>query len=165
MMNFAEVLFNEKIKNIVLMPDSLNSKCINRKDLENYNIGYIQALNESDAVCICSGLNLSGTLSVCMMENSGIRSACDIISRFELSHGIHNIFLLTNRGELGEENWWGVSHSNITSEIIYKTNIKYISVKRTTEFAKILHNAVQTFKTEQISIAILLEYTFFEDIR
>lgn len=162
-MGIAKVLYEEGIKQIVIMPDSLISKCINERELECYGVEVIQVLNESDAVCICSGLNLTGQIVVCMMENSGIRSACDIISRFELAHGIHNIFVLTNRGKIGEENWWGVYHNEVTGQILKVTRMNIISVKSLSAFQCALHNAIKTFKTEQKSVAILLEYSFFEE--
>lgn len=163
-MNFAEILYIEGVEKIVIMPDSLISKYIDLYQLEQQKIDYIQVLNESEAVCICSGLNLTGVCSVCVMENSGIRSSCDIISRFELAHGIHNIFILTNRGEVGEENWWGIYHNEVTTAILNAIKIKTISVSTINEFHKAMHNAIKTFRTEQTSIAILLEYSFFKEI-
>lgn len=163
-MTFTEILWNEGVKKIVVMPDSLISKCIDLVQLEEHKMDYIQVLNESEAVCICSGLNLTGICSVCVMENSGIRSACDIISRFELAHGIHNIFILTNRGKVGEENWWGIYHNEVTNEILKAIKIKVVSAATVNEFQWAIHNAIKTFKTEQASIAILLEYSFFKEI-
>jgi len=163
-MDISMVLKKEGIKKVVFMPDSLMVRIINETQLRHEDIDYIQTINESDAVSICSGLNLSGELSLCVMENSGIRSACDIISRFELSHGIHNLYLVSNRGEVGEENWWGVCHNNVTEQIIESTNMKAVTVKRIEEFEKVLHNAIKTFKTEQVSVVLLLSYSFFEDI-
>lgn len=163
-MTFTEILWGEGVKKVVVMPDSLIPKCISLDQLKQHKIDYIQVLNESEAVCICSGLNLTGVCSVCVMENSGIRSACDIISRFELAHGIHNIFILTNRGEVGEENWWGIYHNEVTTEILKTIKIKTISVATVNELQWAMHNAIKTFKTEQTSIAILLEYSFFEEI-
>lgn len=163
-MTLLKVLRDEGIEKIVIMPDSLISKCIDPYQLEQQEIDCIQVLNESEAVCICSGLNLTGICSVCVMENSGIRSACDIISRFELAHGIHNIFILTNRGEVGEENWWGIYHNEVTDEILKTLQIKTILVKSMNEFKRAIHNSIKTFKTEQTSVAILLEYSFFKEI-
>ncbi len=162
-MSISEILKRERIKKIVFMPDSLTVKILNETELRNNGIDYIQVLNESDAVTICSGLNLSGMLSLCVMENSGIRSACDIISRLELSHGIHNLYIVSNRGEIGEENWWGVFHNDVTDQIIKSTNMKSILVNNVSEFEIALHNAIKTFKTEQVSAVLLLSYSFFED--
>lgn len=162
-MGIAKVLYEEGIKQIVIMPDSLISKCINKKEFEYLEVEVIQVLNELDAVSISSGLNLTGSKTICMMENSGIRSACDIISRFELAHGIHNMFVLSDRGKIGEENWWGVYHNEVTYEILKLTHMSIISVKNIYEFQYALHNAIKTFRTEQKSVAILLEYSFFKE--
>lgn len=164
-MEIAKIFYDEGIENVVMMPDSLISKCVCSNDLQQYGIDFIQTLNESDAVCISSGLNLTGSRTVCMMENSGIRSACDIISRFELGHGIHNIYILTNRGNIGEENWWGVCHNEVTNEILKAVKMKTIAVKSIEEFCQAIHNAIKTFRTEQASVTIFLEYSFFEEIK
>lgn len=164
-MEIAKIFYDEGVEKVVMMPDSLISKCVSAYDLEHYGIDFIQTLNESDAVCISSGLNLTGTCTVCMMENSGIRNACDIISRFELGHGIHNIFILTNRGGVGEENWWGIFHNEVTNEILKVVKMKTITVRNLDEFRQSIHNAIKTFRTEQVSVTIFLEYSFFEEIK
>ena len=159
-----EIFVNAGIKYFVIMPDSMNSKLLKCVQ-ENSHINIIQGLNETDVITITSGLNLTGTLSVAVFENSGIRSICDIITRFELSHHIHNIYLLSSRGELGEENWWGIMHKKVTSNILEELNILYTNVNCIQEFEIELSKAIRSFKTEQISVALNLTPSFYNSIQ
>lgn len=159
----CETLANLKVEYFVIMPDSMNSKlleCIRT----NTDINIIQGLNETDVITIASGLNLTGKLSVAVIENSGIRSICDILTRFETSHHIHNIYLLSSRGELGEENWWGIMHKRVTLSILTELNILYADVSDIQDFAIKFPKAIKSFKTEQISVALNLTSTFFQSI-
>lgn len=163
-MDFTEILVSVGMRALVSVPDSLNSKLINEKELAKHNIAYIQTLNEISAVAVSSGLNLSGEKSLCIIENSGLRYAADIITRFELAQGIHNMYLLSNRGGIGEENWWGVFHDEITRDIIKRNHMRVIKIDRTTELESALRNGIKTFRTEQVSVVLLLNYCFYEDL-
>ncbi len=163
-MNFTEILVSVGISAVVCVPDSLNSKLIHEEELAKCNIAYIQPLNEISAVAVSSGFNLTGKRSLCIIENSGLRYAADIITRFELSQGIHNMYLLSNRGGIGEENWWGVFHDEITHDIIKKNHMRTIRIDNITELDRALQNGIKTFSTEQVSIVLLLNYCFYEDL-
>lgn len=163
-MNFTEILMAVGIKAVVSVPDSLNSKLVKADELANHNIIYIQSLNEISAVAISSGLNLTGKRTICIIENTGLRYAADIVTRFELAQGIHNIYMLSNRGGIGEENWWGVFHNEITQDIIQGNHMRTIMINSISDLESALRSAVKTFCTEQVSVALLLNYSFFEDL-
>lgn len=132
---------------------------------EDSNLDIIQCLNETDAVTIASGLNIAGVLSVVIMENSGIRSACDLISRFEISHHIHNIYILSSRGDIGEENWWGIKHKSVTAEILSSLHTLCMDIHNITEFRVGLAKAIKSFRTDQASIVLNLTHDFFDSLR
>ena len=163
-MNFSEILMGAGIQTVVSVPDSLNSKLICEKELSKHHIRYIQCLNEISAVAVSSGLNLTGSKALCVLENTGLRYACDIITRFEMAHGIHNMYLLSGRGFIGEENWWGVFHHEITQDIIEKNHMKAITIDKSTYLSETLKKAVSTFNTEQVSVVLLMSYSFYEGL-
>lgn len=163
-MNFSKSLAIAGIQTVVSVPDSLNSKLICEKELSAHHIRYIQCLNEISAVAVSSGLNLTGSKAICVMENTGLRYACDITTRFEMAHGIHNIYLLSNRGFIGEENWWGVFHYEVTQDIIEKSHMKAIKIDSPAHLYEGLKKAVCTFNTEQVSVVLLLNYSFYEGL-
>ncbi len=161
--NIYNILVNVGIKHIVVMPDSMNVRLL-RYIPDDQDINIIQVLNETDAVTVTSGLNLTGQLSIAMFENSGIRSACDILTRLELSHHIHNIYFLSSRGGIGEENWWGVMHRKVTTNILDELNIFQIDINNIEMLEYELYNAIKTFKTEQISVTLNFTPMFFENL-
>lgn len=152
------------VEYFVIMPDSMNGK-LYEYIAKNSDMNVIQGLNETDVITIASGLNLSGRLSVAVMENSGIRSVCDLLSRFEISHHIHNIFLISARGEIGEENWWGIRHQMVTSEILNCLNILNENIHTIKEFELGLSKAIKSFKTGQTSVVLNLTIDFFKNIQ
>lgn len=164
-MDFSSVLAKNKIQYIVTVPDSLSSKLIKKEQLVNRGIRYIHALNELSAVSISSGLNLTGERAVCVIENSGIRFACDVITRFELCHKIHNMYMITGRGSIGEENWWGIFHESITNDIISNLPVKWCIVNSFAELETAVDKSVKSFTTEQVSTIIILSSVFFEGLK
>lgn len=163
-MDFSLLLKNNNIKYVVTVPDSLSSKLIHKEQLFRRGITYIQALNELSAVSISSGLNITGERALCVIENSGIRFACDVISRFELCHKIHNMYIVSGRGDIGEENWWGIFHDSITKEIISNLPIKHCTVNSVNELEDAIKKSIRSFATEQVSTLIVLSSTFFEEL-
>ena len=163
-MDFSLLLKDNNIKYVVTVPDSLSSKLIRKEQLFRRGITYIQALNELSAVSISSGLNITGERTLCVIENSGIRFACDVISRFELYHKIHNMYMVSGRGDIGEENWWGIFHDSITKEIITNLPIKHCTVNSVSELEDAIKKSIKSFATEQVSTLIVLSSTFFEEL-
>lgn len=161
--NVVDVFSQLKIENVVVMPDSLNSIII-KQLLVSDTVKVIQGLNEVDVIAICSGLNLTGSLSVAMMENSGIRTIADILTRFELSHHIHNIFILSSRGGIGEDNWWGINHKRVTETILSDLGISIVEVNTLKELKSALIKCVRSFKTDQMSVVISITLDFFRSL-
>jgi len=75
------------------------------------DIRYVPVSNEADMPGIAAGAYLGGKRAVMMMENSGIRQACEPIARLTFSHQIPLVIIMAYRGDLGEGNWWGHSHA------------------------------------------------------
>ena len=158
----ADALRDVGIKCAVMMPDSLSSQVFSKTFLHQNGVELVQVQNENDAIAISSGRNLTGDLAVCIMENSGIRYGCEMITRFETIQGIHNIYILSWRGTIGERNWWAVYHDINTKSIIENLRLKTIIVKKNCDFYLALTQAVATFLSEQVSVALILEQQFFE---
>lgn len=161
-MNIAELLSINGIKNVVTVPDSLNGRMIKQEELNANGIKYIQVLNEISAVALSSGLNLVGDYSVCVIENSGIRYACDTIARFEMSHGIHNMYIISNRGDFGERNWWGVFHTEITADILKRCRMRIYGINTVDELKDGLKKSLNTFFSEQVSTVLVMNYSIYE---
>lgn len=162
--NLSHILVKRGIEHIVVMPDSLNALFLKKLYKENTSIDIIQGLNETDVITICSGFNLMGSPAIALMENSGIRSIADILTRLELSHHIHNIFCLTSRGLIGEDNWWGIRHEVISKELLQSLHIPVTFIDNCSQFDLALERCMKTYRTDQTSIAICLTPDFYRSL-
>lgn len=149
-------LVEEKVKYAICLPDSLTSPLINEIK-NNESIFYVQATHESDCVGVSTGLNITNNLSVVIMENSGIRNACETIARFHLSHALYNIYLISFRGDFGERNWWGQAHSTTMQPLLDLLRFRYVFIDDIKDFKKVFKDAVNDFQARQSSVAIILK--------
>src|ERR1044072_3346416 len=94
---------------VAAVPDS-HMKSAHRLLREQNKIRYVLASNELDLPGICAGAYMGGKKAVMIMENSGLRQACEPISRFAFTHHLPVVMIMAFRGELGERHWWGNNH-------------------------------------------------------
>ena len=64
-----------------------------------------------------------------IMENSGIRVAAEPLARIGLERQIPIVLLMAYRGDLGEENWWGVNHGITMEPMLDALRIPYTVVR------------------------------------
>ncbi len=154
-------LVKANVQYAVCLPDSLSQPLITQ--IHNRNqIQYIQATHESDCVGISTGLNLTNTLSVVLMENSGLRNACETIARFHLSHALYNIYIISSRGEFGERNWWGQAHATTMKPMLDLLRFRYAFVNYSEDFDELLARAIRDFEARQSSTALILNPDIFK---
>jgi len=166
-MNKLDIVYNclisEGVQTVVTLPDShLCPLC--RKIKNGKKIDYIQTVDESIAVGISTGLRLTGNKSLVIMENSGLRKACETISRFNLSHRLFTAYLISHRGFFGERNWWGVAHHETMEPLLNLLKIRWAYVQSVAEFSKQLKNLYLNLETNQCSTALIIEQLFIEEL-
>src|SRR5438105_7084181 len=66
----------------------------------------VPVANEAEGVGICAGTWLGGKKSAILMENSGLRVACEPLARLQ---GIPVLMLMSYRGDGGDAPWWANS--------------------------------------------------------
>src|SRR5688500_16623939 len=89
---------------VAALPESLLGSVYRLLRQQN-EIRYVQVTNESELPGICVGAYLGGKKAVMIMENSGLRQACEPIARFAYSHHLPITMIIAFRGELGERLW------------------------------------------------------------
>ena len=157
-------LVDEGIQVVVALPDSgLAPLC--RKLQSEDRIDYIQVTHESDCVGISTGLTLTGVKSLVIMENSGLRNACETIARFHLSHQLFTCYLISHRGAFGDQNWWGQAHHETMEPILEMLHFRWESVNSLSEFPQSLRKAYSTLSAGQSSVALIAEPDFIEELR
>jgi sulfopyruvate decarboxylase subunit alpha len=148
---------------VIALPDSkLAPLC--RVVRDRAQIDYIQAVHESACVGIATGLSLSGVKTLVVIENSGLRSACETIARFHLSHNLFATYLIAHRGAFGERNWWGVAHHETMEPLLKLLRFRWEYLRSVAEFPRLLNLAYSTASAGQCSVALIAEPSFTEEL-
>lgn len=156
-------LVNTGIQTVVALPDSNLAPLCQRIRTGN-QIDYIQATHESVCVGIATGLALCGVRSLVIMENSGLRSACESIARLQLSHHLFACYLISHRGAFGERNWWGQAHHETMEPLLKLLRFRWTHLRSVSEFPYLLEQAFSTFAANQSGVALIAEQGFIQEL-
>lgn len=69
-----------------------------------------QVSDEATAVGIAAGLTIANQTCLLIIESSGLRRGFETLGRLSGSHGIQPIVLATDRGAMGDSDWWAATH-------------------------------------------------------
>lgn len=163
-LSISNIFLDCGIKIVICMPDSLISPLC-KKLIECREIDYFQTIHESIACSIAYGINLTGCNCLVLMENSGLRNACETIARLSLSHNMYFMVMLTNRGEFGERNWWGVKHYEVSLELLKILNFRWIEIDDIDQLSNCFQRGISTLRTNQCNIAYIATYNFLEQVK
>ncbi len=82
------------------LPDSWLAD-VERRLHEEPGFTVVPVVNEGEGVAMCAGLWLGGRGAVMLMENSGVRVACEELARLSLGPGVPVFMLMPYRGDPG----------------------------------------------------------------
>jgi sulfopyruvate decarboxylase TPP-binding subunit len=159
-----QALVDSGVDLITAVPDSLLAP-LHRCAAERDDIAYIQVCDEATAVGIAAGARLAGSRSLVLMENSGLRRACETMARFALSHRLHTVLLLARRGAFGEANWWGLPHEETMHPHLRMLSAATAEVDSVHAFPDLLRRAYDTLDTGQRTVALIANPPFVEELR
>lgn len=152
------------VSNVLALPDSLLSPLCTQV-ARTPELNYIQVTHEATAVAVAAGLGLCGARTLIMMENSGLRTACETLARFNISHHLFTCLLISDRGAFGERNWWGLAHHDTMQPLLQVLRIRYRQIGCLSDFGSALHWAFETLSAGQCSVALVAERTFTDSLR
>ena len=112
----------------------------------------VPVANEAEGVGICAGVWLGGKKSAILMENSGVRVACESLARLQ---GIPVLLLMSYRGDWGDAPWWANSMGATTEPILSALRIPYRIVRRQDDIVPGLVGAVRTLNAYRSHAALL----------
>src|SRR5262249_29068021 len=107
---FMEGLKEANVGIVAALPESLLAG-IYRACAADNAIRYVTVSNEAALPGIVAGAYLVGKGALMIMENSGLRQACEPLARFALGRSVPMVMVVSFRGDLGERNWWGHNHA------------------------------------------------------
>jgi sulfopyruvate decarboxylase subunit alpha len=109
---------------VAAVPDSHMSGA-HRLLREQNTIRYVLASNELDLPGICAGAYFGGKKALMIMENSGLRQACEPISRYAFTHHVPLVMIMSYCGDFGERNWWAINHGQTMEPILNALRIPF----------------------------------------
>ena len=109
---------------VCYLPDSLLKELYPALDADP-DIRTIPVTNEGEGAAICGGVFLSGKRAALVMENSGLRASIEPLARMGMGAGIPVVMLMSDRGGLGENNWWAIPHGMTMRPLLEAMRIPY----------------------------------------
>lgn len=137
---FLDALHDARVQLVTAVPESL-LKGVFAALPQEPGIRYVRASNEADMPGIVAGAYLGGMRALMMMENSGLRQACEPIARFSHAHHVPLVMAVTHRGDFGETNWWGHNHHQVMGPLLQALRIPQREVDRLDQVGSELRRA------------------------
>jgi sulfopyruvate decarboxylase subunit alpha len=129
------------VRFVVGLPDSLLAGVYVAAD-KDPAIKYVSVTNEGEGAALAAGAWIAGGRSVLVMENSGLRAACEALARLGLVNGIPVTMLMGYRGDLGEPFHWGVNHGMTMEPLLKALRVPYWIVDREEQIIPAVTRAV-----------------------
>jgi sulfopyruvate decarboxylase subunit alpha len=152
---FIDALHEAGVDLVAALPDSL-LKHVYHGLADDERIRYVPVSNEAELPGIVIGAYLGGRRPLMIMENSGLRQACEPIARFAYSHHTPFVMVVTYRGDLGERNWWGHSHAQTMKPLLDALRIPYWVVRQRERLAGAISGALTHADSSQWPVALIV---------
>ncbi|MBI2351580.1 MAG: sulfopyruvate decarboxylase [Deltaproteobacteria bacterium] len=136
-----EGLKRAHVRFVVGLPDSMLAGVYVAAE-KDHDIKYIQVTNEAEGASVAAGAWMAGGRSVLVMENSGLRAACEALARLGLVNGVPVTMLMGYRGDLGERFHWGVNHGMTMEPLLKALRIPYWIIDRKKQIIPAVTRAV-----------------------
>lgn len=140
---------------VAAVPDS-HMKSAHRLLREQNTIRYVLASNELDLPGICAGAYFGGKKSVMIMENSGLRQACEPISRYAFTHHVPLVMIMSYCGDFGERNWWAINHAQTMEPLLQALRIPFRVIDKLEDIKPSIGRALMHADSSQWPIALVM---------
>jgi len=152
--SILEALKAANVEIVTALPESLLADFY-RSVEQDPDIHYVRVSNEQDMPGILAGAYLGGKRAVMFMENSGLRQACEPITRFAYNNHLPLVMMMAYRGDWGEYNWWGIPHGQTMGPILDALRIPYKVVRRLADIQPLIRSGIRHAESSQWPVAIV----------
>jgi sulfopyruvate decarboxylase subunit alpha len=139
---------------VAAVPDSHMSGA-HRLLREQNKIRYVLASNELDLPGICAGAYFGGKKALMIMENSGLRQACEPISRYAFTHHMPLVMIMSYCGDFGERNWWAINHAQTMEPLLNALRIPFRILSDPNEIKPSIGRAFMHADSSQWPVALV----------
>lgn len=120
------------------------------------DIRLVRVSNEQDLPGLLAGAYLGGKRALMITENSGLRQACEPITRLAFAHQIPLVMVVSYRGDFGEPNWWGHNHAQVMGPLLDALRIPYRVVDRVDQLDTVIEKAFLHADASQWPVCLVL---------
>lgn len=150
-----DALAEAHVELVAFLPES-RLKPLYSMLLEDKRFEVVTVPNEGTGACICAGSFMGGRRAILIMENSGIRTAAEPLARIGLERQIPVVMLMAYRGDLGEENWWGVNHGITMEPMLKALRIPYTIVRERQAVKPAIQQAILHAETSMYHTCVVI---------
>jgi sulfopyruvate decarboxylase subunit alpha len=148
---FIEGLKAANIGLLTVLPDSWLFEVHRQANADQF-FSVMTVANEGEGVGICAGAWLGGKKAAILMENSGLRTACEPLARLQ---GIPVLLLMSYRGDWGDSPWWAANTGATTEPILNALRIPFRVVREEDHIVPDIAGAVRTMNAHRNHAALL----------
>lgn len=152
---FIGALHSAGVEVVAALPESL-LKHVYRRLATDSALRYVPVTNEAELPGIVAGAYFGGKRALMIMENSGLRQACEPIARFAFAHHVPLVMVMAFRGDLGEANWWGHNHARTMVPLLDALRIPHWVIRRRDRIAGAIDAAFKHADASQWPVALIM---------
>lgn len=139
---------------VCYLPDEwLGSLCDRIREDPHFQT--IPVVNEGEGVAMCAGAWLGGRRAVMIMENSGIRMACEELARLGLGQGVPVLMLMSYRGDLGDVPTWAQASGWTLEPVAQALRISYRVLRNVDDIRRTVRRAPRTMAGSKNHVAVI----------
>jgi len=112
--------------------------------------------NEGVGVGLCCGAWLGGVKAVMLMENTGVRMACDPLARLGMSVGLPAFMMIPYRGDIGDKLSYSVAHGQTMIPVLDALRIPYLIVREENCIRQAIRRCLTTLSVTNYHVALVM---------
>jgi sulfopyruvate decarboxylase subunit alpha len=137
------------------LPDSWLKPIYARLASDSY-FTTIPVSNEGVGVGLCCGAWLGGKKAVMLMENTGVRMACDQLARLGISVGLPCFMIIPYRGDIGDRLTYAVAHGQTMLPVLDALRIPRLIVREEGRIRQTIRRCLTTMSVTNYHVAMVM---------
>jgi len=151
----VEGLNDAGVKFASFLPDSWLKPIYSRLAQDSRFIT-IPVSNEGVGVGLCCGAWLGGIKAVMLMENTGVRMACDQLARLGISVGLPCFIIIPYRGDFGDGQTYAVAHGQTMLPVLDALRIPCHIVREEGRIRQSIRRCLKTMSVTNYHVAMIM---------
>jgi len=143
------------VRFVSFLPDSWFKEIYFRL-LKDPDFVTIPVSNEGAGVALCCGAWLGGLKAVMLMENTGVRMACDQLARLGMSVGLPVFMMIPYRGDIGDKPTYAVAHGQTMLPVLEALRIPYLIVRDENRIRQAIRRCLTTLSATNYHVALIM---------